>query len=257
MLLAIDIGNTNITLAVFDGEDIIKTYRLTSKIKRASDEYGLLISEFLAKDHIKNSDIDDVVIASVVPKIMHSFNNAIRHYLRIEPLIIDADIKMDLSLNFDNPLEVGADRIADAMGAKHSYQGDLLVVDFGTATTFEVIDHNGVYQGGCICPGVEIMANALSQNTAKLPEIEIKPIEKVLAKNTSEAMQAGIYYGYLGLTEHIIQQFKDQTKLDLYVVATGGLGRIIANNSTMIDVYDRELTFKGLKALYDMNKETR
>ena len=254
MLLVVDIGNTNITLGVFEKENLLGTYRLTTSIKRTSDEYGFMISNFLNSIHLKTEDIEDVMIASVVPKIMHSFTNGIRRYLNLEPIVLNSNLETGIKIDFDNPSEVGADRIADAVGAHYNYQGDLLVVDFGTATTFELIDAKGIYHGGCICPGVEIMSQALSKNTAKLPEIEIKPIDKVLTKNTINAMQAGIYYGYIGLVEKIINQFKKETKLDLYVIATGGLGRTLSENTHLFDVYDRELTFKGLYLIYKMNK---
>lgn len=257
MLLVIDIGNTNITLGVYDDDRLVGTYRLTTSSKHTSDEYGFMIGNFLNRFNLNKEDIEDVVIASVVPKIMHSFTNAIRRYLLVEPLIVSSELKTGLTIDFENPHEVGADRIVDAIGAHELYQDDLLVVDFGTATTFELITKDGVYHGGCICPGVEIMSQALSSNTAKLPEIEIKPVERVIAKNTSSAMQAGVYFGYIGLVEKIIEQFKKETKLELKVIATGGLGRMIYENSSLIDIYNRDLTFEGLRLIYEMNKEMR
>ncbi|NBK99532.1 MAG: type III pantothenate kinase [Erysipelotrichia bacterium] len=254
MLLVIDIGNTNITIGIYKKDELIANYRLTTWFKRTSDEYGFMIINFLHDIGAKASDVEDVIIASVVPKIMHSFNNSIRKYIHKEPIIVGPGIKTGISLKIDNPREVGADRIVDAVGAYYCYGGDVLVIDFGTATTFEYVNKEGVYCGGSISPGIEISVQALSSNTAKLPEIEIKPTNSVLATNTISAMQSGIFYGYLGHTEYMIKKFKEELGKNLKVVATGGLGRIIAENTDKIDVYDPDLTFKGLKFIYERQK---
>lgn len=256
MLLVIDIGNTNITIGIYDQDTLIANYRLTTWFKRTSDEYGFMIINFLHDSNVSANDIEDVIVASVVPKIMHSFTNSIRKYIHKEPIIVGPGIKTGISIKIDNPREVGADRIVDAVGAYYTYGGDLLVIDFGTATTFEYINKDGVYCGGSIVPGIEISAQALSSNTAKLPEIEIKPTPSVLASNTIAGMQSGIFYGYLGLTEFMIDKFKQEIHSDLKIIATGGLGRIIAENTTKIDIYDPDLTFKGLKIIYEKQKRT-
>lgn len=254
MLLVADIGNTNITIGIYEQDTLIANYRLTTWFKRTSDEYGFMIINFLHNSHIATTDIDDVIVASVVPKIMHSFCNSIRKYINKEPIIVGPGIKTGISIKIDNPREVGADRIVDAVGAYYTYGGNILVIDFGTATTFEYVNEEGAYCGGSIVPGIEISVQALSSNTAKLPEIEIKPTKSVLATNTIAGMQSGIFYGYLGLTEFMIEKFKQEINEDIKVVATGGLGRIIAENTTKIDVYDPDLTFKGLKLIYDRQK---
>lgn len=254
MLLVMDIGNTNITIGLYDKKRLVGTYRLTTWFKRTSDEYGFMITHFLNNEHVKIEEIDDVIVASVVPKIMHSFTNSIRKYIKKEPIIVGPGIKTGISIKYDNPKEVGADRIVDAVGAHYTYGGNILVIDFGTATTFEYINAKGEYLGGCITPGIEISAQALSSNTAKLPEIEIKPTASIIGTNTISSMQSGIFYGYLGLTEYIINQFKKEVGKDIKVIATGGLGRIIQEHTDYIDVYDPELTFKGLRIIYEKQK---
>lgn len=257
MLLVVDIGNTNITIGIYEKENLLASYRLTTWFKRTSDEYGFMITNFLNNSHINEHDIEDVIISSVVPKIMHSFTNSIRKYIHKEPIIVGPGIKTGIAIKIDNPRELGADRIVDAVGAHYTYGGDILVIDFGTATTFEYVNANGTYCGGCISPGIEICAQALASNAAKLPEIEIKPTLKVLETNTIAGMQAGIFHGYIGHTEHIIKKFKQELNKDLKVVATGGLGRIIYENSECIDIYDPDLTFKGLRIIYEKQKEKR
>lgn len=255
MLLVADIGNTNITFGLYDKDELIGTYRLTTWFKRTSDEYGFMILNFLNASNVKAEEIEDVIIASVVPKIMHSFNNSIRRYIKKEPILVGPGTKTGIAIKYDNPKEVGADRIVDAVGAHYSYGGNILVIDFGTATTFEIIDENGTYHGGCICPGIQICAEALSKNTAKLPEIEIKPTSKVIESNTIAAMQSGIFYGYIGTTEYLIDKIKEEFNKDLRVIATGGLGRVVAKYTKKIDIYDPDLTFKGLRIIYEKNKK--
>ena len=255
MLLVMDVGNTNITIGLYNKDKLLGTYRLTTWFKRTSDEYGFMITHFLNASNVPASEIEDVIVASVVPKIMHSFTNSIRKYLHKEPIIVGPGIKTGISIKMDNPREVGADRIVDAVGAHYEYGGDILVIDFGTATTFEYINAKGEYHGGCIVPGIEISAQALSSNTAKLPEIEIKPTDKILSSNTISGMQAGIFYGYIGQCEYIIKKFKEELNKDLKVIATGGLGRIISEHTDMIDVYDPDLTFKGLRIIYEKQEK--
>ena len=254
MLLVIDIGNTNITVGIYDADTLLGSYRLTTSFKRTSDEYGFLLRNFMANSNVNPEQIEDVIISSVVPKIMHSFTNSIRKYILKEPIIVGPGIKTGIAIRIDNPRELGADRIVDAAGAYYTYGGELLVIDFGTATTFEHVSAKGEYLGGCIVPGIEIAAQALTRNTAKLPEIEIKKVEHIQATNTIQGMQAGIFFGYLGTTEYIIKKFKAETHKDFNVIATGGLGRIIAENTKEIDIYDPDLTFKGLKIIYEKQK---
>lgn len=255
MLVAIDIGNTNISIGLFDDSKLVANYRLTTLSKRTSDEYGFLIISFLQNEKINPEDINDIIIASVVPKIMHSFTNSIRKYFKKEPIIVGPGVKTGVSIRIDNPRELGADRLVDVVGAYYIYGGNVLVIDFGTATTFDYVNEKGEFIGGATSPGIEISAQALSSRAAKLPEIEIKATDSVLATNTIDSMQAGVYFGYMGHTEFMIKKFKEELGKDIKVVATGGLGRILAENIETIDVYDPELTFKGLKIIYDRTKK--
>lgn len=254
MILVCDMGNTNLTLGIMEGEKIIGTCRFTTTVQRTSDEYGFLISNMLLNSDVKAEDIECVVISSVVPKIMHSFINGIRKYLNREPMIVGPGVKTGISIRYENPKEVGADRIVDAVAAHYCYKGDCLIIDFGTATTFEYIDANGAYYGGCICPGIEISAQALSSRAARLPEIEIKATEKVIVSDTISAMQAGLFYGYIGQCEYLIDKFKEETGKNLKVIATGGLGKQISQFTDKIDVYDPDLAFKGLRIIYEKNR---
>lgn len=258
MIVAIDIGNTNITIAFVQNNELVKSYRLTTKLQRTSDEYGFYLLSFLDHASLSVEDIEDVIVSTVVPKIMHSFHNAIKKYLNKEPITIDASSNSGLQIMTDNPSSVGADRIVDAAGAFYHYGGPCLVIDFGTATTFDFVNGKGEFLYGVTAPGLEITAQALSNMAAQLPEIEIVKPSTILATNTITSMQAGVVYGYIGLTREIIQQMKEELQLgeQLKVIATGGLGRMIYEELDCIDVYDKNLTFKGLLWIYHhMKKE--
>jgi len=257
MLIVIDIGNTNITLGVYHQDKILRTFRLTTKMKRTSDEYGNAIVNFLNVLNISVDAVEDVIISSVVPMIMHSFNNAIRKYLNKEPIIVGPGIKTGIAVQIDNPKSLGADRLVDAVAAYNIYGGPCLIIDFGTATTYDYVNEKAVFEGGATAPGIEISAQALWSQAAQLPEIAIKTPAKVISKNTIESMQAGLVYGYIGQTEYLIKKVKKEKGKDLKVIATGGLGRIIYEETNMIDVYDRDLSFKGLKIIYDRNRESK
>lgn len=251
MLIAVDIGNTNITIGIIDGKNIINNYRLTTKLERTSDEYGFMIINFLHASNISVSQIKDIIISSVVPKINYSFINSIKKYINKEPIIIGPGIKTGISIKIDNPKTLGGDRLVDAAGAYYLYGGPCLVIDFGTATTFDVINEKGEFIGGSTAPGIGICANALATNAAKLPEVAIQKPKYAIAKNTVDSMQAGIVYGYIGLTEHLIRVIQEEYQQKLKVISTGGLGRIIYNQTNLIDVYDPDLTFKGLHYIYE------
>lgn len=257
MLVAIDIGNTNITIGIFDKDELIGNYRLTTKVRRTSDEYGFMLKTFLDNSNIHKADVDDVIISSVVPKVMHSFRNGIKKFMEIEPIMVAPGIKSGISVQLENPKSVGSDRIADCAGAFYEYGGPVLIVDFGTATTYDYVDENGCFKAGTIGVGIETGANALWGQTAQLPEIEIKPPKTILAKNTQTEMQAGIFYQYLGGIEYTIKQFRKEVGKDFKVIATGGLGRIVCNHTKLIDVYDSNLIFKGLKIIYEKTKENK
>ncbi|WP_249030331.1 type III pantothenate kinase [Tannockella kyphosi] len=253
MLMAVDIGNTNITIAIFDEEEIVGHYRLTTKFQRTSDEYGFMILSFLQASNIQIDKIKDIILSSVVPKINYSFVNSLKKYLLKTPIIIGPGIKTGISIKIDDPKTLGADRLVDAAGAFNLYGGPCIVIDFGTATTFDVINEKGEFLGGTTAPGINICNNALSLQAAKLPEVAIEKPPFAIAKNTVDSMQAGIVFGYIGLTDHIIKVIKKEYGQDMKVISTGGLGRLIYNESSYIDVYDPDLTFKGLKYIYDKN----
>lgn len=254
MLLVIDVGNTNITLGVFDEERIVATYRITTKIPRTSDEFGLLICDLLHGRELGKKDIDAVIIASVVPAIMYSLTSAIIKYLDVTPLIVGAGTKTGIKIMTANAKEVGADRIVDLVAAYEEYGGPVFVIDFGTATTYDLLTEDGRFTAGITSPGIRISANALWSDTAKLPEIEIRKPDSILAKDTVSSMQAGLVYGTIGQTEYIIRKVKEESMLsNLKVVATGGLGKIIADATDLIDIYDPNLTLKGLRYIYLKN----
>ena len=257
MLLTVDIGNTNITMALIDeSQNIAGTFRLTTKAQRTSDEYGLTMMEFFRLSKVRVADIEDVIISSVVPKVMHSFNNSVRKYVHKEPIIVGPGIRTGISIKTDFPKEVGADKIVDAAAVYHIYGGNAIVVDFGTATTFDYINEKGEFLYNVILPGLEISAQALWQQAAKLPEIEIVKPPSILSKNTETSMRAGVVYGYIGATEYIINKMKEEIgRDDIKVYATGGLGRVIFNETDLIDVYDPDLAYKGMQIIYDKNKK--
>lgn len=255
MLLTIDVGNTNITMGVLRDEEIVGSFRLTTKIPRTSDELGLTFLNLLINKGIDPQAIEDVIISSVVPKMMYSLTSAIRKYLSREPFIIGPGIKTGIRIQCDNPREVGADRIVNVAAAYHLYKKACLVIDFGTATTYDYVSDEGVFEYTVISPGIEIAAQALVSQTAKLPDIEIQMPKSILAKNTISGMQAGLVYGYIGQVDYTIRQLKKELKKDMLVIATGGLGRIIVSEVSQIDHYDPDLAYRGMKIIFDKNKE--
>lgn len=255
MLFVADLGNINIDMAIYDEDKIISSFRINSSISKSSDEYGILITTLLNNSNISKKDIDGAVIASVVPEITYSFVSSIKKYLEIEPLIVGPGLKSGVSIKLENPKELGADRIITSSGAISQFGNNLLVIDFSTATSFDLIDETGAYIGGALLPGVKVSLNALSSKAAKLPEVEIKETNQLIGKDTISAMQSGIYFGYLGMVESMIDRFKKERNSDLKVIATGGFGKLFANNSDKIDYYDSELAFKGLKNIYIKNRK--
>ena len=254
MLLMIDVGNTNITIGVQSGDDLLASFRLSTKAgTRTLDEFGIDIYTLLQTKGITPSDIKATIISSVVPNLMNALTNAIRKYFDMEPLIVGPGIKTGLSIHIDEPKSLGADRIVDAVAAYTIYGGPILVLDFGTATTYDFVSEKGVFECAVTAPGIEICAEAMWSKAAQLPKIEIKKPASILAKNTITSMQAGAVYGYIGSVEYIIKEMKKQLDCDFKVVATGGLGRIIFNETNMIQKYDPDLTFKGMKIIYEKN----
>ncbi len=254
MLLCVDVGNTNTNFAVYEGDEERAFFAVTTKLPRTSDEFSSVIRGLLHVNDLSVKNIDSCIIASVVPGIMHSLDTGIVKLTGITLLEVGAGLQTGVGIRIPNPKEAGADRVVDLAAAYSIYGGPTMVIDFGTATTYDLIEEDGTFRYGLTCPGIRISANALWNDTAKLPEIEIKLPESILAGDTVSSMQAGLLYGCIGQTEYIIDRVKKEAGLKtMKVVATGGLGRIIADATDKIDVYDRKLTMKGLKLLYEKN----
>lgn len=252
MLFAIDVGNTNITVGLFQEKQLIKTFRMTTGTARTSDEYGIFFSEWLSIQGLQTADISAVIISSVVPKVMHSLTSGIIKYLNLEPIIVAPGIKTGINIAIPNPKTLGADRLVDAVAAYEIYGGPVIVVDFGTATTHDLVLADGIFHSGVTSPGIRLATSALWTGAAKLPEIEIRKPDTILAKDTVTSMQAGVFYGYIGQTEYIVRKMKEASDIDnIKVVATGGLGKQIAENTDVIDIYDANLTLKGLQLIYE------
>lgn len=254
MLLTVDVGNTNITFGVFEGEDMKATFRMMSKLSRTSDEYGVSIVMMLKHNNVPVEEIDGIIVASVVPNVMHALLGGIERYLGKKPLIVGPGIKSGIKIVTENPKEIGPDRIVDAVAAYEKYGGPVLVIDFGTATTYDLVNDKGEFCAGITAPGIRISAKALWEDTAKLPEIEIRRPASILAQNTVTSMQAGLVYGQIGQTEYIINQVRKESGYEnMRVIATGGLGSIIADETESIEIYDRTLTLDGLRFIYRKN----
>lgn len=255
MLLVVDVGNTNITLGVFKEEEIVATFRLTTKQPRTSDEFGVMICSLLEHREIRVKDIHAIIMSSVVPDIMYSLTSAIVKYFDINPLIVGPGVKTGIRIATENPREIGADRIVDSVAAYEIYGGPVLVIDFGTATTYDVITKEGAFIAGITAPGIHTASRALWGDAAKLPEVEIKKPASILAKETISSMQAGIVYGCIGQTEYIIRQvIKETGYKNLITVATGGLGKLIYDETDLIQHYDPLLTLQGLRLIYNKNR---
>lgn len=256
MILVIDVGNTNMTFGVFDGEKLEATFRMMSKTPRTSDEYGIMITQLLRNQGIEAEQLEGSIIASVVPDVMHSLTGGVVRYLKTNPLIVGPGVKTGIKILTENPRAIGADRIVDAVAAYEKYGGPVLVLDFGTATTYDLVTEAGEFAAGITAPGIRISSEALSKNAAKLPNIEIKKPDSILAQETISSMQAGLMYGQIGQTEYIIKKVKEESGIeDLQVVATGGLGRVIADETDAIDIYDSLLTLDGLRIIYEKNRK--
>lgn len=254
MLLVADIGNTNITLGLFDGKILLYTFRLTTKTSRTSDEYGLVISDLINNKGYDTGNITNVIVSCVVPNVLHSFNSGIIKYFGVTPILVGAGIKTGIKMRFPNPKEIGADRIADVVAAYEIYGGPVIVIDYSTVTTFDLVDENGEFLAGITSPGIQASAQAMSNGTAKLPDVEIVKPKTILSKDTTSSIQAGLFYGFLGQTEYIIEQIRNESGLqDIKVVATGGMGNIISEATDRIDYFDPNLTMQGLRIIFEKN----
>ena len=255
MLLAIDVGNTNTKFAIFEDKEIKVTFRVTTKTSRTSDEYVIMLMSHLSGSEYKKEDITGVVIASVVPDVMHSLNNCVKKMFGIDPVVVGPGTKTGIKLVKTNPNEVGADRMADGVAALEMYGDPVIVVDYGTATKFDYFSEEHVFESAITCPGVFISARALWEGTAKLPEIEIKNPGTIMAKDTVTSLQAGILYGSIGEAEYIINKIKAESKEDKFtVVATGGVANIIVKETDCIDFFEPNLLMHGLRIIYEKNK---
>ncbi|MBZ4647604.1 MAG: type pantothenate kinase [Petroclostridium sp.] len=255
MILVVDVGNTNIVLGVYDEKKLVTYWRMATSKDRTADEMGMLFIQFFNSEGLKISDVEAVIISSVVPPIMYSLEHAIKKYIKVEPLIVGPGIKTGINIRYDNPREVGADRIVNAVAGYEIYGGPLIIVDFGTATTFCAITEKGEYLGGVICPGIKISIEALFEKAAKLPRVELVKPEKVIGKNTVSSMQAGAIYGYVGKVDYIVNRMKEEMGGgSIKVIATGGLARMIASESSTINEINSLLTLEGLRIIYERNK---
>jgi type III pantothenate kinase len=254
MLLAVDVGNTNITLGVFEGENLKASWRLAADANRLADEYGVLLVNLLSHGGIASEAVDSAVIASVVPDLEPVFEAVCRRYFGVRPLLVSAGVRTGLSILYDSPQDVGADRVADAVAAIKLYGPPLVVVDLGTAIVFDAISKEGEYLGGAIAPGLVIAAEALFQRAARLYRVELVRPKSAIGRNTTTAVQAGVVYGYVGLVEGIVTRFKKELGGKAKVVATGGWAQLVAQETDVIDVVDPNLTLTGLRLIYGMNR---
>lgn len=255
MILVMDVGNTNIVLGVYEGKKLLFHWRIRTDKERTADEIGVFMMSFFNHENLDVGKIEAVVVASVVPPIMYTLEHAIRKYLRVEPIVVGPGIKTGINIKYENPREVGADRIVNAVAAYEIYNSPLIIVDFGTATTFCAVSSKGEYLGGVICPGIKISAEALFQKAAKLPRIELVKPETVIGRNTVVSMQSGLIYGYVGQVDYIVRRMKKEMKEDgIRVIATGGLARLISAESETIEEINVFLTLEGLRIIYERNK---
>jgi type III pantothenate kinase len=253
MILVFDIGNTNIVLGVFKGSSLVADWRLSTNRHGTSDEYGVMLKELFGISGLKMTSIRAVVISTVVPPLTYTLQNMCRKYFNISPLVVGPGIKTGLAIKLENPREVGADRIVNAVAGIERYGVPLIIVDFGTATTFCAINDKGEYLGGAIAPGINISTEALFARAAKLPRVELTKPGSVIGKNTVASMQAGIFYGFVGQVDGITGRMKKELGEDTKVIATGGLAELIALKSVTIDRVDDFLTLHGLRLIYKRN----
>jgi len=255
LLLAINVGNTNIRFGVYKEKKLIAHWKLATNRGWTADEFGMYFVNFFNYEKLDISDVEAVIISSVVPPIMFSFEHAIERYIKKDPIIIGPGIKTGINIKYENPRELGADRIVNAVAAYELYGGPVIVVDFGTATTFNAISSRGEFLGGAICPGILISAEALYQRTAKLPRIDLAKHDAVIGRNTSVSMQSGIFHGYVGQINHLVSKIKQEMREDnIKVIATGGLAKFIAPETKSIDEVNGRLVLEGLRIIYEKNK---
>ena len=254
MLLVFDIGNSNIVMGTYEGKKLLRHWRISTDRQKTGDEYGMLINSLFAYQNIRMEQVEAIIISSVVPPLMVPMIKMCERYFHIHPLVVGPGIKTGFRISYENPREIGADRIVNVAGAFEQYGGPLIVIDIGTATTFDVVAPNGDFQGGVIAPGLSSSADALFQRAAKLPRIELVTPKHIISRNTVSGMQAGIIYGYVGQIDEIVRRLKKEMGYDeIRVIATGGYARMISRESKTIDKIDHFLTLTGLRVLYERN----
>jgi len=254
MLLTVDIGNTDITLGVFEGEELRATWHMATGIHRMADEYAALLLNLLRHQGLDAPDIKAIALCSVVPPLISTFDELFQRYFHLSPLVVGAGVKTGVRIRMDNPREVGADRIVNAAAAHHLYGGPVIITDLGTATTFDTVSKEGDYLGGAIAPGIITAAEALFTQAAMLPRVELTHPKHAIGTNTIAAMQSGIIFGYVGLIEGMVARIQQELGEKAKVVATGGMAKLIAKETAVIDVVNPDLTLIGLRLIYEMNK---
>jgi type III pantothenate kinase len=254
MLLCIDIGNTNITFGLFKGKELGPSWRIRTIHDRMPDEYGILMDQLFCNRGHRPDQVTGIVVASVVPPLTPTFEQVCRDYLGREPLVMDVGIRTGVRIRYDNPWEVGADRVADAAAVRALYSLPACVVDFGTATTFDAISAEGDYLGGAIAPGIGIAAQALFERTAKLHRVELTRPPSAIGRNTTHSIQSGLLFGYVGLVEGMVARFREELGEDMHVIGTGGLAETIARETDVLEVVDPWLTLKGLRIVWELNQ---
>ena len=254
MIVAMDIGNTNIKAAVFEGSRLVKRWRCATDPAMTSDQYGIIMADLFRYHNLNMQAVEGIMISSVVPTINYTIEHMCRDYFHLEPRLLVPGMKTGLNIRYENPRELGSDRIANAVAAFEEYGAPTIFIDFGTATTFGVVGEGGVFLGGCICPGVKLASEALVTGTAKLPRFELTKPEHVIGRTTLTNLQSGMYYGYVGLVKNIVRKIKQELGQEATVVATGGMAVMIAEESKVIDKLDGLLTLKGLRLIYERNK---
>ncbi|TAK34292.1 MAG: type III pantothenate kinase [Chloroflexota bacterium] len=254
MLLVIDIGNTNVVTGLFQQDKLVATWRMATQVHKTSDEYMVLLASFFSYRGLGARDVQSVVIASVVPPLIPVFEDVCRRYLQQTPLVVGPGIRTGVRILYENPKEVGADRIANALAAYKLHGGPAIIIDFGTATTFDAISREGDYLGGAIAPGIEIASEALFEHTAKLPRVELSRPKQAIGRNTVASMQSGILFGYVGLVEGMVARIKQELGGTAKVLATGGLADIVARESRVIEVVDHHITLIGLRLMHELQE---
>lgn len=261
MLLAFDIGNSNTVLGVFRDGELLTNWRIETDSHKSADEYGMLVSQLFAYDGLEMKDVDDIIISTVVPSVLYTLEHMSMKYFGCKPIVVESGVKTGLIIKYDNPKQVGADRIVNAVAAVNKFGGPLIIIDFGTATTFCAVTDKAEYLGGTIAPGLKISSEALFEKTAKLPKVELDEPGHTICKNTIESMQSGLIYGHMGLVEYMVREMKKELSeicgpdKEIKVIATGGLASMIAGGVDCIDEVDKMLTLEGLEVIYQKNKK--